>query len=357
MRDASPDHSDGTHPLQSLAPDTLALYELQKPFVEPLLRLCRLSNTMLDMLYYDVNALTAALRAKGDAIDTGAPSNSAAARHPLQMLDLTAATNPSGSIIVVDPQLAPYVRKPFVDMKEFFAYANSPDGAALHTLTITGVGSSAYGSVAFAWDVATALGEPVAAVVPGYGVADVLPQALGGFFGFEFYDAMQSTTQRVLAAVAPSLAAIGKDLALSTPGRAPAPSGAPVFRHGSAASDDVHAILEAVPGITRLVGHSKGALAIENALRSLEQARDGLSVITFGCAIAEESASAHYAQYLGSIDTLGILNSGAHVAEFRPLAVHSTNTFVPFSMPVAKYSCGRASGMNFEWRRRGWRVR
>ena len=129
-------------------------------------------------------------------------------------------------------------------MFQFFDYANGPDGAALHTLAITGVGSSAYGAVAFAWDVSTALGEPVAAVVPGYGLADVVPQALGGWFGFEAYDALQTLTQSFLARFAPSLALIGKDLARTTPGHAHASTGAPVFRHGSASSDDVHAILQ-----------------------------------------------------------------------------------------------------------------
>jgi hypothetical protein len=313
----------------------LALYELQRPFVEPLLRWCRLTNTALDTLFYDVRALTAALLAKGTAIDTGMPGNSGFARHPLNSLDLTAATNPSGSIIVVDTQLAPYVRKPFLQMGEFFAHANGPDGAGLRTLAITGVGSSAYGAVAFAWDISAALGEPVAAVVPGYGLADVIPQALGGWFGFEGYNTIQSATQSFLAAVAPTLAMMGKELALSTPGREMAPTGAPVFQHGSAGSDDVHAILKSVPGITRLIGHSKGALAIENALRSIEpQHTQDISVTTFGCVIAEET-QAQYAQYLGAIDPLGILNSAGHASEFRPFAHHSTNTFIPFSMPVA----------------------
>jgi hypothetical protein len=110
-------------------------------------------------------------------------------------------------------------------------------------------------------------------VVPGYGLADVVPQALGGWFGFEFYGVLQTATQNYLAHMAPSLAMIGKDLARTTPGRPKAPTGGPVFLHGSAASDDVHAILQAVPGITRVVGHSKGALAIENALRDLDEAR------------------------------------------------------------------------------------
>jgi hypothetical protein len=42
--------------------------------------------------------------------------------------------------------------------------------------TITGVGSSALGSAALAWDISVALEKPVLAIVPGYGVADVLMQ-------------------------------------------------------------------------------------------------------------------------------------------------------------------------------------
>jgi len=333
--------SDVGPPLATAAPSpaasgNLALYELQKPFVEPMLRLCRLTNTALDALFYDVGALTTTLLAQRILINTGAPSNAAASGHPLQTLDLSAATNPSGSVIVVDAQLPPFVRPPFRDMKQFMDYANSPDGATLHTLAITGVGSSAYGAVALAWDVSVAIGEPVAAVVPGYGLADVVPQALGGWFGFGVYDALQSVTQRLLATFAPPLAMMGKELALSTPGRVPAETGAPVFRHGSAASDDVHAILGAVPGITRLVGHSKGALAIENALRSLTSPRaEGISVVTLGCVIAEEFPQNRYQQYLGWLDTLGILNSWNRAAEHRAFTHHSTNSAIPLSMQVA----------------------
>ena len=95
----------------------LALYELQKPFIQPLLRLCRFSNTALDTLFYDVGALTTALLCQGHRNRHRRSEQFwHRARHPLQMLYLTAATNPSGSIIVVDAQLAPYVRKPFLEM-------------------------------------------------------------------------------------------------------------------------------------------------------------------------------------------------------------------------------------------------
>jgi hypothetical protein len=319
----------------AVSPENLALYEVQKPFVEPLLRWCRLWNTALDGLFYDVGLLSAALLAKGAVVDTEVPANSNWSRHRFAMLDLTAQSNPSGSIIVVDANLAPYVSKPFLDMKAFFDFANGSENPGLHTLTVTGVGSSAFGSVAFAWDVSKALGEPVAAIVPGYGLADVVPQALGGWFGFEMYNAIQSVTQEFLANFAPALAMMGKDLARSTPGRETASTGAPVFRCGSAASDDVHAILRNVLGITRVVGHSKGALAIENALRSLSSNRTKeISVHTFGCVISEAVSCKQYSQYLGLIDALGFWNSLNNLPEHRPVADHSTNSLIPLSLQV-----------------------
>jgi hypothetical protein len=149
------------------------------------------------------------------------------------------------------------------------------------------------------------------------------------------YDAIQSATQQFLANFAPTLAMMGKDLARSTPGRETASTGAPVFRHGSAASDDVHAILRNIPGITRVVGHSKGALAVENALQSLPPDRTKeITVHTFGCVISEDVSCKRYSQYLGLIDALGILNSRNNLPEHRPLADHSTNSLIPLSLQV-----------------------
>ena len=321
----------------TISSENLALYEVQRPYIEPILRWGRLWNTALDVTFYDVGVLTASLVTKGTVVDTLATVKPNAPKQRHAILDLTAQTNPSGSIIVVDANLAPYVSKPFLDMKEFFDFANSIDATEMRTLSVTGVGSSAFGSVAFAWNVSTALGEPVAAIVPGYGIADVVPQALGGWFGFEMYDAMQNATQEFLANFAPTLAMMGKDLARSTPGRETAPTGAPVFRHGSAASDDVHAILQNVPGITRVIGHSKGALAIENALRSLSSDRtEKITVYTFGCVISEDVPCQRYFQQLGLIDALGFLNSGGNSPEYQPLADHSTNSLIPLSLQVTK---------------------
>jgi hypothetical protein len=317
----------------------LALYELQKPLVEPLLRMFRMTNTALDVLFYDVGAFTAEMFKRGALVDTHIAADneggSAAERNPLlDRLDLGALTNPEGSILVVDALKPPYVQR-FDDMTDFLAYANAPSGAGLRSVSITGVGSSALGSAAFAWNASSALNEPVAAIIPGYGLADVVPQALGGWFGLGLHDWLQSVTQSYLAATAPSLAQMGRRFARTSPHHARAATGAPVFEHGSAASDDLHGVLLDAPRITRVIGHSKGSLAIANALRSLppERTRD-IRVVTFGCAIAEELKHCGYAQFLGVLDGLGVLNSWGHQAEERPLAHHSTNSFIPLSLPV-----------------------
>src|SRR4029077_4452806 len=141
--------------------------------------------------------------------------------------------------------------------------------------TITGVGSSALGSAALAWDISVALGKSVLAIVPGYGVADVILQALGGWFGFGLYDYLhaKSLIQNALANATPRTASIGRQLSASTPD-AKTLHGAPVFRHGSGSSDVLHSLLLHREAPFRLlVGHSKGALQIGNAIRSLSPDR------------------------------------------------------------------------------------
>jgi hypothetical protein len=51
-----------------VSPENLALYEVQKPFIEPILRSWRLWNTTFDTLFYDVGLLTTALLTKGVAV-------------------------------------------------------------------------------------------------------------------------------------------------------------------------------------------------------------------------------------------------------------------------------------------------
>jgi hypothetical protein len=316
---------------------TLSAFELPQPFIEPLLRFLRLGNTALDALFYDVPVAVAELLWRGSVVvadgERGGAAGLSASGRAFSRLDLSALSNPEGSILVVDVRQPPYVTA-YEDVPGFLAAAKArPPGAPWRHLSVTGVGSSALGSVAFAWDLSTGLGEPVAAIVPGYGVADVVQQALGGWFGLGLHQWWtKEVTQSFLAQAAPQTARIGRQLMMTAPGHTPAP----VFEHGSGSSDVLHAILsdEAVP-IEWLYGHSKGALVIGNATADLlPETRERLRIVTFGCSITE-TPPASYWQCLGFFDALGWLNSWGNQPEQSLPSHHSTNTAIPFSMPVA----------------------
>jgi hypothetical protein len=76
--------------------------------------------------------------------------------------------------------------------EEFFEAGNNEVAA----LAVAGVGSSALGAAAFARNVADALDKQVAAVVSGYGLADVLTEALGGFFLFGALNSVRHAFER-----------------------------------------------------------------------------------------------------------------------------------------------------------------
>jgi hypothetical protein len=141
--------------------------------------------------------------------------------------------------------------------------------------------------------------KSVLAIVPGYGVADVVLQGLGGWFAFGLHDLLSSKTliQTGLATATPEAARIGRELAAFTP-KEPTAHGAPIFRYGSGSSDVLHALLEhRVTPFRLLVGHSKGALQINNAIRSLPVERtQELRVVTLGCPIGENVAGVEYHQ-------------------------------------------------------------
>jgi hypothetical protein len=307
---------------------SLASFEVPRTLIEPALRALRLSNTALDAMFYDVGVLSAELLLRGEVVTTQA-SKAGSAR-----IDLGALANPEGCILVVDAGQSPYVTR-FDRVDEFLAWANGA-GADVQALTVTGVGSSALGSAAFAWNASMALGGRVAAIVPGYGVADALGQALGGWFGFGLREWVGQLAQTVLAHGAPHTARIGHELLASTPENATLDDAAPQFQTGSAASDVLHAVLRHGTNIRVVIGHSKGGLAIGNALLSLDASITGrLSVLTYGCPIAEDVKAKQYVQFLGMFDELGLMNAWGNRPDWWPVTHHSTNTMIPFSMPAA----------------------
>ncbi len=310
----------------------LLAFELPKWLVEPAVRSCRLFNTALDFIFYDVPTLRTALAEKD------APMQAQGEKLPSRIIDFDALSDPEGSLLLIDATTAPYVHK-YQSVEKFLKspYQETRD---VDIATITGVGSSALGSAALAWDISVALEKPVLAIVPGYGVADFVLQGLGGWFAFGLHDFLRSKTliQTGLATAAPETARIGRQLAASTP-QEPMARGAPIFRYGSGSSDALHALLEhrATP-FRLLVGHSKGALQINNAIQSsLPVERTlGLRVVTLGCPIGENIAGVDYHQYLGLFDALGQLNAWGHRPDHWPPTWHSTNPVLPPAMAAGK---------------------
>ena len=326
------------------APSFLSLFEIPPFLVEPALRTWRLSNAALDMMFYDTSVLSAELLWRGALIST-LPSPFAEAkgeaelRAPIQgpsfsLLDLSALSNPEGCIIVVDSTKAPFIRR-FDRVDDFIIWLKS-SGSDIEAVTVTGVGSSALGSAAFAWNASMALGQRVAAIVPGYGVADVVYQGLGGWYGFGLEGWLEGLVHKTVASLAPAMARIGHGLLQTLPEGSKAQDDGEPFLTGNPASDVLHALLSHAPQISVLLGHSKGALVIENALRALDRSvTQRLWVTTFGCPIDESAPVARYTQFLGDFDALGWSNSWGHRPEIRIPTHHSTNTTIPYSMPVA----------------------
>ncbi|UIF88103.1 hypothetical protein [Cupriavidus sp. UYPR2.512] len=313
--------------------ETLKWFEIPRWAIEPSVRALRLGNSAFDFLFYDVNALWLTILGDGEVIQTTG-SATKATEEIFRHLDLGALTNPEGSVLVVDAMRSPYITR-FADVPTFIEWAN--ENSSVEAVSVSGVGSSALGSAALAWNLSMSLGQPVAAIVPGYGVADVFQQALGGWFGFGVYNWVKQSVQELLAHTAPSVAAIGRDLQSSTPSCSKASSGVPVFRRGSGSSDVLHDILLEVPTVKCLFGHSKGAFVIANAILGLPpNVLQALRITTYGCTVRKNASAGGYQQFLGTIDALGWLNSWGNQPDHTIFSWHSTNTVLPLAMHVQR---------------------
>jgi len=248
---------------------------------EALLEGVRQRNALLDWFFYDV----------------GAVSDSEAR-------DLSPWLAAEGAILIVPPSTAGKLeRRASID-----AFIDA-GGGSIRTLVVAGVGSSALGSAALARNVADAMQAPVAAVVSGYGLADVAAEALGGFFWFgalnsvrHYFEWLDRLRESGLVADPASGAVAAVDTAVRQ-------------------SKDTRAVLAllAHPALSfdLLVGHSKGNLVLSEALYSLEEA-DGprmqalgtrVCIVTLGAKIAMPRACRRVIDVLGQLDAFGELNS------------------------------------------------
>lgn len=204
---------------------------------------------------------------------------------------------------------------------------------------VAGVGSSALGSAAFARNVADAAGAPVLAVVSGYGLADLMAEALGGYFlfgslnrvrhAFEWLDDLRRSGEP-----AEAVQAAQRSLSLD-----------PVALARN--SEDVRTLVAVLSGRCRfrwLVGHSKGNLVLSEALYAIcetdperfAELAGASDIITVSARIQMPRGPWRIVDVMGALDSFGALNSMPAIATDLevPLAWHHTNTELAFHLPV-----------------------
>ena len=262
-------------------------------------------NTVLDSVFYDIGGLTSAERDK-----------------------LVRETNIEGSILVVHPRGAlgqDSVRK-FDDYLELRA----APGELLRHFSIAGVGSSDMGAAALARSLADHLGEPVGAIVAGYGVSDLLAEALGGWFFF-------GTLNRALRR--------DQDRAAATTDGTAEETAAAGFRLSPDTGSLVRLLRDEDRQIATILGHSKGCLSIALALEAIAETADeatverakAAQVITTGAVVAFPAGFDRVAQFLGQLDWFGAMNSRRGV-DFTSVsdAWHHVNRAIPMHMDLGQ---------------------
>jgi len=264
-------------------------------------------NSLLDRVFYDVDSLTAE-----------------------EQDDLSPLTDREGTVVLVYPSSA---------SKRICHYRNVlqlllRSGEEVEGVAVAGVGSSVLGTAALARNVADAINGPVAGVVSGYGLTDLMAEALGGWF---FFGGIERAKYKAESAAASLLhgdiRAISIENALSAENAML--DGLPLQADTTALLD----ILEAAPRNLRwLVGHSKGCLMIDFVLEryirgragELSELYDRLNIVTLGAVVDLPSKFKKVTQLIGAIDGFGKLNSSLGVRHIEvPGAWHHLNRNAP----------------------------
>jgi hypothetical protein len=263
-------------------------------------------NAVLDNFFYDTTRLTLEEKAK-----------------------LTPLADREGSIVVVPPSNADREIRHYTRALRFM----NKEGPDIRAIAVAGVGSSALGTAALARELADALDTDVAGIVTGYGLSDVMTEALGGWLAFGAADRIVSTMERVLARMRPAM-----------------PS---VLTEGSDASATLSEILLAgPPKLDTLLAHSKGSLVAAHALKLYVEDLEGddsplykrLRIVTFGAVVGLPPAFKKVKQYLGAYDWFGGANSSLGVVHERvPGVSHHLNPGFPYHMSVASLLNGGAA--------------
>ena len=267
-------------------------------------------NQLLDDLFYDVGSLT-----------------------PAERKDLSPSVDREGTLIVVSPGAA---------RRGIRHYRNSwrmleAEGDEVAGVAIAGVGSSVLGTAALARNVADAVGGDIVGLVSGYGVSDLLSEALGGWFFFGAIDRISHELDLMLEQLNRA-ATLFEPMAATRAG----PAGGLERADALPPQTDTVALLDllvaAPPNLKWLVGHSKGCLLIDFVLEKLlleqpsraERLADQLRIVTLGAVVALPGQFQDAQQLIGEIDWFGGLNSRADLPRVTvPGAWHHLNRRLP----------------------------
>lgn len=262
----------------------------------------RQRNLALDALFYDVKVIT-----------------------PEEAFYISDSLAAEGAIMLVPPSGGATIT--LCETVDEFVLRG---GAKVRALTVAGIGGSALGAAAFARNVADAIQGPVAVVVSGYGIADVITEAFGGLFFFghlrgfrPFLETLDDLAGR------PKVGAQSNGSAART----------------SLDTRTVQALL-ADPRLSfrLLAGHSKGNLVLSAALHELckqnevriAELAQNTKIVTIGARIAMPPVFTDVVDIMGEWDWFGEINSRTfiHADRHIPHAWHHTNTDLNGHLPV-----------------------
>ncbi|MCF1463863.1 cell envelope biogenesis protein OmpA [Agrobacterium vitis] len=284
-------------------PERLQKRPLRNAALEP----WRLRNSSLDALYYDIRALTS--------------------DEAFYISDALAA---EGLIMIVPP-----TGQGMLTLCETVDEYLLRGGREVRAMAVAGIGGSAAGAAAFARNVADAIKAPVCAVVSGYGLGDVVAEALGGAFFFGPLGFLRPNFEMIDDLVGrPQFGAYQ---------RRPKPSQPP--RRTSLDADTVQALL-CHPDLrfNLVTGHSKGNLIVAEALNAIEKEAperltilaERLQIITFSTRVGLPAPFSPPLAIIGELDWYGELNATAKVTNIVRVARagHSTNIALPGALKI-----------------------
>ncbi len=193
-----------------------------------------------------------------------------------------------GEILVVPPSGTGRKLRYYKQTQQFL----NQESRDIRAIVVAGVGSSAYGTVALARNVADTYDFDVAGIVAGYGGLNLQTEALGGYFLLGLQERAGLRSAKIVSSTADVKTLV--DILLADP-----------------------------PQLEHLVGHSKGSLLIDFALEQfVEQLQDApdpsrydplierLDIVTLGAVVSPHKRfSRNVRQFMGQLDHLGWLNS------------------------------------------------